>query len=65
MFGIWLEVLMGRREWNLFILPSLGTVWRSSWIRMAGYDSSMTNARGNLGLMASVEGNSLALLELI
>ena len=32
---------------------------------MAGYDSSMTNARGNLGLMASVEGNSLALLELI
>jgi len=64
MFGIPPEVLMGRREWNLFIPPNLGTVWLSSWTRMAGYDSPMTNARGNLGLTASVEGKSLALLEL-
>ena len=64
MFGIRPEALMGRKEWNLFIPPNLGMVWRSSWTRMAGYDSPMTNARGNLGLTASVEGNRLALLEL-
>jgi len=45
MFGIRPKVLMGRKEWNLSILPNLGTVWRSLWTRMAGYDSSMTNAR--------------------